>query len=326
MRASTVRKKRKRTRDQRGAALIMVLLAIVVLTVFLTDVQQDASTTFSSAISARERLKAEYHARSAINLSRLLIAVEPSVRKTVQTSPMGMMVAAMSGGKLPQLPVWSFADQLLGAFNGGSGAESFASLASVDMSTSEKLGLKGGNFELVIVDEDSKININQAAQTNVLAADNVGMQLMGLMAGAQYDAFFDRLGADGQPADRQDDLQRHHRLGRPQPGPRALRFHRPERAGRGRGQLLPNVGLDYSRKNAAFDRSPSCTSSGASATISGPRSSTPIPAIQKATVTVWGQGTINVNSANPQCPARVHLLRRRPPRAPAPTRGKPRSS
>ena len=67
-------------KDERGMALIMVLLAIVVLTVFLTDVQQDTSSTFSSAIAARERVKAEYHARSAINLSRLLIATEPTVR------------------------------------------------------------------------------------------------------------------------------------------------------------------------------------------------------------------------------------------------------
>ena len=61
-------------------ALMMVLLSIVVLTVFLTEVQQQASTSFAAAISARDRLKGEYAAKSAVNLTRMLIATEPTVR------------------------------------------------------------------------------------------------------------------------------------------------------------------------------------------------------------------------------------------------------
>ena len=67
MRADTVRNRAKHRRRERGVALVMVLLAIVVLTVFLTDVQQQSATAFASAITARERLKAEYHARSAVS-------------------------------------------------------------------------------------------------------------------------------------------------------------------------------------------------------------------------------------------------------------------
>ena len=64
-------------RDKRGVALIMVLGTITILTVFLTEVQQESSSALAAAVADRESLKAEYNARSAVNLARLLIATEP---------------------------------------------------------------------------------------------------------------------------------------------------------------------------------------------------------------------------------------------------------
>ena len=80
----------RRRRGRRGVALIMVLGAITIMTVFLTEVQQDTSASLAAAISGRERLIAEYHARSAINLSRLLIATEPSIRRKI--APLFMLM------------------------------------------------------------------------------------------------------------------------------------------------------------------------------------------------------------------------------------------
>lgn len=306
MRATSLRQLRKRARRERGAALVMVLLSIVVLTVFLTDVQQEVSTSFSSAIAARERLKAEYHARSAINLSRLLIAVEPTVRQQVAMSPMGLLFSAMFGGKignLPQLPVWEFADQLLGAFNGGEGAESFASLASVDMSTSEHLGLgNAGHFELVIVDEDSKINLNQAAQSTSIAADNVGMQLMGLMAGAQYDTLFERLGDDGQPADRKTICSAIVDWADFDQDRAACDFSGQNTSAGVEDNVYQSTGLGYFRKNAAYDsldelRQVQGIGEDFWATFVDPDPRDP----KKRLLTVWAQeGKVNINSAAPR--------------------------
>src|SRR5262249_49521603 len=63
-------KVRKRRRQRRGVALIMVLGAITVLTVFLTELQEETSAELSAALAERDQLRAEYYARSAVNLSR----------------------------------------------------------------------------------------------------------------------------------------------------------------------------------------------------------------------------------------------------------------
>jgi general secretion pathway protein K len=174
-----------RRRRQRGAALIMVLGSLVILSVMLSEFQDEMSTEFASAMSDRDALKAEYAAKSAVNLSRLLIASEPTVR-----SAAGFLLAALGGGKAPQIPVWEFSGQILGAFNDESGAESFKSLG-LDASQGEGLGLDGAGFELRIVDEDSKIGINNAGRSSFGARD-VSRQLMGLIGGPQYDPLFER--------------------------------------------------------------------------------------------------------------------------------------
>ena len=76
-----VRKGRKGQR--RGVALILVLGSLVVLMVFVTELQQTTSASVSAAVAERDAMRAEYAARSAMNLSRLLISTEPMVRKAV---------------------------------------------------------------------------------------------------------------------------------------------------------------------------------------------------------------------------------------------------
>jgi general secretion pathway protein K len=68
-------------RQRRGVALIIVLAALTVLTVMLTEIQDESSAEFGSALAARDALVAEYAAKSAVNLSRLLIAAEPTIRR-----------------------------------------------------------------------------------------------------------------------------------------------------------------------------------------------------------------------------------------------------
>ena len=147
-------------RRRRGMALILVLAALTVLTVMLSEIQDESSAEFGSALSARDALVAEYAAKSAVNLSRLLIAAEPTIRRSLT------LVFALVGGPR-QVPVWAYADRILGAFNDLDGADSFASLAGVDPKLGKNLGFKGGGFRLEIVDEDSKINFNVAARGDV---------------------------------------------------------------------------------------------------------------------------------------------------------------
>ncbi|HEX3595130.1 MAG TPA: type II secretion system protein GspK [Polyangiaceae bacterium] len=189
-----LRRRKKRSRE-RGVALILVLGALTILTVMLTDFQDETSAELGSALSARDGLKAEYAARSAVSLSRLLISAEPTIRKAI--APLFMLM----GGPPPQIPVWQFADQVLGAFNDTAGQAKFSALASVNMEKGKKLGMEGAGFDIEILDEDSKIDLNNAWR-DPLTQTRLAAQIMGLISPLQYEPLFTSRDGDGQYSDR----------------------------------------------------------------------------------------------------------------------------
>ncbi len=289
------RRARVRARE-RGIALVMVLGAVAVLTVMLAEFQDETSAEAASATSERDAVQAEYMARSAVNLSRLLIATEPTIRGAV--APLFMLMKKTP----PQLPVWEFSDRLLGAFNDDTGSEDFSATVGVDAKTGKNLGIKDGRFELVIVDEDAKINVNLGA-ANDIAHIRLAQELMGLMAPPQYNTLFEQRDGAGQFHDRlsvcsalidwsdQDeqlfncDLSK--LTGASSAGAEDAFY-----------QLLPKP---YRRKNAPFDSLAELhmvrgVSDDFWATFVDPDPENP----KKRPITVWGTGRVNVNTANAQ--------------------------
>lgn len=286
---------RKRSR-QRGVALVMVLGALTVLTVMLTEFQDESASQFSSALNERDALKAEYAAKSGLNLSRLLIASEPTIRKAL--APLFLM---MRSGP-PQIPVWEFADQVLGAFNDKEGAESFQNLSGLEVTQGRNLGLEGAGFKPTIVDEDAKINVNLPARGDAFSQARLGTQLIGLLGGQQYNALFEQRDGDGNFTDRQSvcaaivdwtDPDQDAYVCDPHSG--TAQQSATEDA---YYQLLDDP---YQRKNAAFDsleelRLVRGVGDDFWSTFVEPDPHDP----RKRPVTVWGQGKINVNTANSQ--------------------------
>lgn len=282
-------------RNRRGVALILVLAALTVLTVMLSEIQDESSAEFSSALSARDALLAEYAAKSAVNLSRLLIAAEPTIRRSLT------LVFALVGGSR-QVPVWQYADRILGAFNDSDGADSFAALAGVDPKLGRNLGLKGAGFQLDIVDEDSKINVNVAARGDAFSQTRLASQLIGLIGSPQYSPMFEGRDADEQFTDRrtlcsalidwvdpdQDQAVCDPTSSTAQQTAAEDSFY----------QLLNKP---YPRKNAAFDSLEELhrvrgVSDDFWSTFVDPDPDKP----DKRIMTVWGQGAVNVNTANAQ--------------------------
>jgi len=294
---SPKRKPRRKLRaKERGAALIMVLGSLTILAVMLAEYQDEMSTEFASALSDRDALKAEYAARSAINLSRLLIASEPTVRAAA-----GLLMSMMGGGKAPQIPVWAFAPQMLGAFNDAEGAGAFKSLAGLDIAQGEGLGFDGAGFEVKIVDEDAKIGLNNAGRSTFGARD-VGRQLLGLIGGPQYDPMFERRSDDGEYSNRQDVcsalidwVDANQDLENCDPNAQGGTSSPPE------DSYYRNLPDPYSRKNAAFDSLEELhmvhgVGDDFWATFIDPDPSDP----GQRPVSVWSSGKININTAGPR--------------------------
>ena len=282
-----------RRRRERGVALIMVLGAIAVMVVMLADFQDDAGAEFAAATAARDSVQAEYYARSAIALSRLLIAAEPTMRQAI--APLFMLMRRTP----PQLPVWEYSDRVLGAFNDRGGSQDFSSLSGLDLSLGKNLGLKGGRFEIQIVDEDAKININMGA-ANEIAHIRLAKQLMSLMFPIQYNPLFEQRDSTGNYNDRltlcsavidwadsDEQLFSCDLTNAPSSNAVEDAFY----------QILPKP---YRRKNAPYDSLEELhmvrgVTDDYWSTFVDPDPTNP----KKRGVTVWGQGTINVNSAPP---------------------------
>ena len=281
-------KRRKRHANRRGVALLMVLGAITVLTVFLTELQQETSAGFASALADRDALQAEFLAKSAVNLSRLLIASEPQIRTSI---PIPL--------PFKQLPVWEFSDIALGPFNDEGGMSTFGGMLGVDTSTGKGLGLSTGRFEVKIVDEDSKININRASPISDVDLDR---QLVSLMQGPQNAPLFEGRDLDDQFSDMNsicgaigDWAEMDENISTCYVGSQA------QAAAGAEDNFYQTIGLDYRRKNAAYDslqelRLVRGIGDDFWATFVEPNVDDP----KSRVLTVWGQKAININSANPQ--------------------------
>lgn len=276
----------------------MVLGAITVLTVFLTELQEQTSSDLAAALSERDALQAEYHAKSAVNLARLLMASEPTVRMAILKTPFGLMMRPTP----KQIPVWEHSDLLLGPFNDKESGDAFGSTTGLDISTAKNIGLGDGkgHFELRIIDEDSKINVNTAA--GGVGQDRIGAQLLGLMQPVQYNPLFEQQDADGQFSDRAtvcgaiiDWTDPDENLYTCDP------FSGQASVGGAEDNFYQSIGLDYQRKNAAYDsldelRLVRGMGEDFWATFVDPDPSSP----EKRVLTVWGLETININTANAQ--------------------------
>jgi general secretion pathway protein K len=283
-------------RRRRGVALILVLSSLTILTVMLSEIQDESAAELGSALSARDAVIAEYAARSAVNLSRLLIASEPTIRKTL--APLFVMMKSAP----PQIPVWEFSDRVMGAFNDAQGAEAFKALGGFDMTQGKNLGLTGAGFELRVIDEDSKINLNEPARGGAFGQARLAAQLIGLMGGAQNDPLFEGRDADGQFSDRQAICSAVIDWADPDQDSYVCDPNNPTaQSSAAEDSFYELLKKPYSRKNTAFDSMEELHklrgfNDDFWATFIEPDPDRP----DKRTVTVWGQGTINVNTANPQ--------------------------
>ena len=203
--ACVVGQKVARARKQEGLALIVAVTAVAILGVMLADMHQSTGTAFAVSTAQRDALQAEYLAKSATNLTRLLFSQEPQIRKFV--APFYRMA---TGKSPPQLPVWKFANELLAPFC--TPEEERESMLSLGIDFGDATGFDGipGRCEVLAASENSKINVNKPLfMSGDMAKSNLAMQVFALTGGYQppggpYDVLFSGLDPDGNITTRLD--------------------------------------------------------------------------------------------------------------------------
>jgi len=187
---TTPTQSQRKSKRQEGVALIIAITTVAILGVMLADMHETTGTAFAVSTAQRDALQAEYLAKSALNLTRLLIGKEPEVRRFVDP-----LYRAATGRAAPQLPVWDFVDQIIAPFC--TPEEQRDTLTQLGIDFGDTVGFEDlpGECHVVAVSENGKINVNDPLFLDgERARNNVATQLFSLTGGllpeSPYDALF----------------------------------------------------------------------------------------------------------------------------------------
>lgn len=174
---------------------MLAMTAIAILAVMLADMHDSTTSAYVVATTERDQLRAEYLAKSGLNLTRLLVAQEPAIRTVVAP-----VYQALVGRPPPQLPVWRYADGVLRPFCDYESVAGMSNTVGVDFTTAEGLGDLGGTCEVVALAENSMLNVNDPLNFDGdRARVGVAMQMFAMMGGYQSPSPFDPLFAQRDP-------------------------------------------------------------------------------------------------------------------------------
>ncbi len=185
---------------QKGIALIIVSVVIAMMTTLVAEFSYNARVDLEAAANSRDQLRAEYLARSGIQLARLLIKVQqtvldqPNVRKFLGDAQLA-----------------DYAPYLIRAFGGDKDErEGLGSLLGIDASSLKGMGAgKGATFDLALTSDDGRLNLNCGAGLNdVPHQQQLYGVLNSLLWPPRYNRLFNVPDQDGQLSQRASDVAR----------------------------------------------------------------------------------------------------------------------
>jgi general secretion pathway protein K len=165
---------------QRGIALVMVMIAISIILAITNQFGTNATIDMMAAANYRDQMRAHFLARSALNISELVIRMQAEVES-----------------QFKGVQITDYADQLMMAFCGDRNEISEALGVPVDKL--KGLGGEIGNCGLTptITTDDGKINLNCALATDPKDYAQVRKRIENLIGLTAYDPIFDDDDAEG---------------------------------------------------------------------------------------------------------------------------------
>lgn len=208
-------------------ALILVLSSIAVLTAVAVDFAYNTQVDTRLAANARDELRAYYLARSATNLSRLLLSFQHQLDAQSRglSQQMGGLAGAIPGmGALAgmtnirlwdALPIESSAISAFVEATAGSGEDVQAPLAPLSPQPGEAIPATGlarfgsfeGGFTAHIEDEEAKVNLNKLDNPGARGSI-AGQQLLLLMGDPRWNFLFEEENFHRERLTREEQLVR----------------------------------------------------------------------------------------------------------------------
>ncbi|HZZ85723.1 MAG TPA: hypothetical protein VFE30_14375 [Anaeromyxobacteraceae bacterium] len=188
---------------ERGAALLLVITAIAILTAISVDLAYQSRVSLEAAAGARDELRATYLAKSAVGFSRLVLHFQQQLDQASGAAGQLGQLAQASG-----LPT-QLAQQLQ---PGGAGGLSIRlwELVPIDSAMTALFRASGArhaaapeSFHASVEDEDRKINLPQFNGLGAMPAAQL-QRFLQLVKDPKYDFLFDQDDANGVRLNRND--------------------------------------------------------------------------------------------------------------------------
>jgi len=207
-------RRRPHRASERGAALLMTVVSVAVLTALAVDLAYETQVRLRAAGNARDALRAEALAQSGVTMARLVTAMQrglddASKAAVLQQLGTGPTDAPTTGVPRPQ--VWSLvpvSTGLVQALFGDAGSTDAppASAASTESAIATvRLGDFDGGFDVRLEDEAQKIDVQMSDMLKSSATLKPQVEsLLRLMCDGKWDPLFSRDHADGQRYSRAD--------------------------------------------------------------------------------------------------------------------------
>jgi general secretion pathway protein K len=203
--------RRYRARKQRdgesGVALLVTISALSLLIALVANFSYGTTVDVSQAANARDELRAHYLARSAMELSRLLIKIQLKFVEPIMATAQKML-ADMAGQDLGiSLRVTDYTGPLLGFFSGNkTDVDMLGNMVGIDTSQAKGLKVVPGTMTAEVTNEDGKIDINCGGGPAPIRSRQVVVfrLLSALTMSPRYDLLFSTPDADGRFVDRVD--------------------------------------------------------------------------------------------------------------------------
>lgn len=203
--------------DRRGVALMVVVAALMILIVLMTDISFASRVRFLTAEHEKQESQAYYLARSGVDIYRLVLTANKALNKTIKslTGNNPDLAAMMSGMGLGNDALWNMVPfvntgllRMLLVSDGGDieedDAESFKSSGQVSEDVAEESREDGGgsmfsgrnfldfdgDFSVESRGEDCRINVNafsSLASGQAVQDTPTGQMLYGLLSGEEND-------------------------------------------------------------------------------------------------------------------------------------------